>query len=38
MSKDNDILDELMKGREPGDLFGKDGVMAELTKALRNVL
>lgn len=23
-----------MAGRSPGDLFGKDGVLAELTKAL----
>ena len=34
MSIDEDLLDQLMKGREPGDLFGKDGVLAELTKAL----
>ncbi len=34
MSIDKDLLDQLMEGREPGDLFGKDGVLAELTKAL----
>ncbi|AKO99417.1 Transposase (plasmid) [Marinovum algicola DG 898] len=34
MSIDKDLLDELMKGRSAGDLFGKDGVLAALTKAL----
>ena len=34
MSIDKDLLDELMEGREPSDLFGKEGVLAELTKAL----
>lgn len=34
MSIDKDLLDQLMKGRSAGDLFGKDGVLAELTKAL----
>ena len=34
MSIDKDILGQLMDGRSPGDLFGKDGVLAELTKAL----
>ncbi|WP_321364375.1 IS256 family transposase [uncultured Celeribacter sp.] len=34
MSIDKDILDQLMDGRSPGDLFGKDGVLAALTKAL----
>ena len=34
MSIDKALLDELMKGREAGDLFGKQGVLAELTKAL----
>lgn len=34
MSIDKDLLDQLMEGREPGDLFGKEGVLAELTKAL----
>lgn len=34
MSIDKDLLDQLMEGRQPGDLFGKDGVLTELTKAL----
>jgi putative transposase len=34
MRIDKDLLDQLMKGREPGDLFGKDGILQELTKAL----
>tara|TARA_X000000950_G_scaffold283533_1_gene384572 strand:+ start:126 stop:1349 length:1224 start_codon:yes stop_codon:yes gene_type:complete len=34
MSIDKDLLDQLMDGRSPGDLFGKDGVLTELTKAL----
>ena len=34
MSIDKDLLDELMKGRSAGGLFGKDGVLAELTRAL----
>ena len=34
MSIDKDILDRLMEGRAPGDLFGKDGILSELTKAL----
>ena len=34
MSIDKDILDQLMEGRAPGDLFGKDGILSELTKAL----
>ena len=34
MSIDKDLLDQLMEGRSAGDLFGKDGVLAELTKAL----
>ena len=34
MSIDKDLLNQLMDGRSPGDLFGKDGVLAELTKAL----
>ena len=29
-----DLLDRLMEGRSPGDLFGKTGILAELTKAL----
>jgi putative transposase len=34
MSMDKDLLDRLMEGRSPGDLFGKSGILAELTKAL----
>ena len=34
MSIDKDLQDQLMEGRSPGDQFGKDGVLAELTKAL----
>ncbi|CUH77642.1 Transposase [Tritonibacter multivorans] len=34
MSIDKDLLDQLMEGRNPGDLFGKDGILQELTKAL----
>ena len=34
MSIDKDLLDQLMAGRKPGDLFGKDGILQELTKAL----
>jgi len=34
MSIDKALLDELMKGRAAGDLFGKHGILAELTKAL----
>jgi putative transposase len=34
MSIDKELLDRLMEGRSPGDLFGKDGVLSELTKAL----
>ena len=34
MSIDKDLLDKLMKGRSAGDLFGKGGVLADLTKAL----
>ena len=34
MSIDKDLLDQLMEGRKPGDLFGKDGILQELTKAL----
>ena len=34
MSIDKDLLDRLMEGRSPGDLFGKEGVLSELTKAL----
>ena len=34
MSIDKDLLDQLMERRKPGDLFGKDGILQELTKAL----
>ena len=34
MSIDKDLLDQLIAGRKPGDLFGKDGILQELTKAL----
>ena len=34
MSIDIDLLDRLMEGRSPGDLFGKTGILSELTKAL----
>ena len=34
MSIDKDLLDQPMEGRAPGDSFGKEGVPAELTKAL----
>jgi len=34
MSINKDLLDQLMEGRTPGDLFGKGGIIQELTKAL----
>ena len=34
MSIDKKLLDQLMEGRSSGDLFGKEGILAELTKAL----
>ena len=34
MSIDKDLLDQLMEGRQPSDLFGKGGILQELTKAL----
>lgn len=34
MSIDTDLLDRLMEGHSPSGLFGKDGVISELTKAL----
>ena len=34
MSIDKDLLDRLMEGRSAGDLFGKEGILSELTKAL----
>ena len=38
MSIDKDLLDRLMEGRSPGDLFGKAGILSELTKALAEYL
>ncbi len=34
MSIDKALLDHLMEGRKAGDLFGEDGILQELTKAL----
>lgn len=34
MSIDKTLLDQLMEGRAPGDLFGREGILSELTKAL----
>ena len=34
MTIDKTLLDQLMEGRAPGDLFGKEGILSELTKAL----
>jgi transposase-like protein len=34
MSIDKDLLDRLMEGRSADDLFGKEGILSELTKAL----
>jgi len=34
MSIGKGLLDRLMEGCPPGDLFGKTGILAELTKAL----
>ncbi len=34
MTIDKALLDKLMEGRAAGDLFGKDGILSELTKAL----
>jgi len=34
MTIDKALLDQLMKDRSPGDLFGKGGILSELTKAL----
>lgn len=31
MSIDKDLLDRLMEGRSPGDLFGKEGILLNLT-------
>ena len=34
MAIDKDVLDQLLAGREPGELFAKDGLLDELKKAL----
>ena len=34
MSIDKDLLDRLMEGHSADDLFGKEGILSELTKAL----
>ena len=34
MAIDNDMLDQLLAGREPHELFAKDGLLDELKKAL----
>jgi Na+/melibiose symporter-like transporter len=34
MSIDKELLDRLMEGRSADDLFGKDGILSALTKAL----
>ncbi len=34
MSMDEALLDRLMEGRPAGEPFGKDGILAGLTKAL----
>ena len=34
MSIDKDLLDRLMEGHSSSDLFGRTGILAELTKAL----
>ena len=34
MRMDKELLDQLMEGPQPGDLFGADGIPRELTKAL----
>ncbi len=31
---DKDLPDRLMEGRSPGNVFGKTGILSELTKAL----
>ena len=33
MSINKDLLDRPMEGRSPGGLFGKTGILSELTKA-----
>lgn len=34
MAIEKDLLDRLLAGRDPQDLFAKDGLVAELKKAL----
>lgn len=34
MSIDKELRDQLMEGPLTGDLFGKNGILSELTKAL----
>ncbi|MCV6547889.1 MAG: hypothetical protein OIF56_11535 [Cohaesibacter sp.] len=34
MSIDKELLDQLMEGRKPEELFGKDDILQDLTKAL----
>lgn len=34
MSPNRDLLDQLMEGRDPGNLFGAEGLLSELTKAV----
>ena len=34
MAIEKDVLDELLAGRDPKDVFGKDGLIDELKKAL----
>ncbi len=34
MAIDKDVLDELLAGRDPGEVFLKDGLLDELKKAL----
>ena len=34
MAIEKEIVDQLLAGRDPQELFGKDGLVEELTKAL----
>ena len=34
MAIEKDVLDQLLLGRDPGELFSKDGLIDELKKAL----
>ena len=34
MAIDKEVLDQLLAGRDPGELFAKDGLLDELKKAL----